>query len=67
MSKRAKYQPPPGYRDAEGSATRVGVHVRTWWRWHSLKKTPPVTRIGCRLIWREVAIDEWLLRQEEPA
>lgn len=67
MPKRREYQPPPGYLASEKAAAKVGVHPRTWWRWRYEKIAPPGTWIGGRLLWRETAIDEWLVRREEPA
>jgi hypothetical protein len=59
------YQPPKGYLTAAGAAAKVGVSTRTWWKYRMLKIAPPGTWVGGRLIWREQAIDVWLLGNEE--
>ena len=60
-----KQEAPAGYLDKAGLAAKLKITERTVWRWRALRIGPPATWVGCQLFWREAAVDQWLLRNEE--
>ncbi|TFL20272.1 helix-turn-helix transcriptional regulator [Jannaschia formosa] len=46
------------------AAMRLSVSPRTLDRWHVLRKGPPRTTAGRRVLYRPEALDQWLLERE---
>jgi predicted DNA-binding transcriptional regulator AlpA len=63
---RKKKEAPDGYLDEAGLAAKLKITVRTVWSWRAKRIGPPVTYIGTHIFWREAAVDQWLLKREEP-
>ena len=54
-----------GYLTPEQLAAELGVCERTLTRWHVARVGPPRLTIGRRLLYRRIAVEEWLRRREK--
>ena len=61
MEKQLKSQ----YLTKEQCARALGVPTRTLNRWHALRKGPPRTRAGRRVLYRMSGITQWLEHNEQ--
>jgi excisionase family DNA binding protein len=55
------------YLTDEQLATELGVSKRTIERWRRKNETPPITRLGNRILTRRSAVVEWLASCEQAA
>jgi hypothetical protein len=53
------------YLTVDQLAAELDVAVITVKRWAALKKGPPITNIGRRVVYRRAAVQAWLLKQEQ--
>jgi excisionase family DNA binding protein len=56
--------PMTGFLDCAELAERLGISTRTLCRWFRLAKGPPRIKIGRRVLYREEAVHNWMLAQE---
>jgi hypothetical protein len=53
-----------GFINEDDYARRRGVTVRTCQRDRQLRRSPPYVQLGRRILYRELAIRDWLVRRE---
>ena len=53
------------YLNATECAAELGVCPRTLERWRRLSTSPPITRIGKKIMSRREAVRDWLLTREQ--
>lgn len=46
-------------------ASMLGCTVRTLENWRARRTGPPFIRLGNRVVYREAALEQWLVQQEE--
>ena len=46
-------------------AVMLGCTVRTLENWRARRTGPPFIRLGNRVVYREAALEQWLVQQEE--
>ncbi len=54
-----------GYMTSQQVARDLGVGVRTLDRWHQLRKGPPRTRLGKRVLYARQDVADWLAASRE--
>jgi hypothetical protein len=54
-----------GYLTPTQLAAQLGCCEKTLARWHAARSGPPRVTIGRRLLYRRVAVADWLQRQEK--
>lgn len=52
------------YISPEQLAGQLMVTVRTLERWRRLNESPPITRLGRRVVYRRSAVEAWLKTRE---
>ena len=53
------------YMNPTQCAAELGVCPRTLERWRRLKASPPITRIGKKIMYRREAVAAWLREHEQ--
>lgn len=50
--------------DREGAAKLIGISARTLDRWHLLRQGPPRIQLNRKILYRRIALEQWLLAHE---
>ena len=54
-----------GYMTPAETASELGVCVRTIDRWHLLRKGPPRTRVGKKVLYKRSDVSAWISNNQE--
>ena len=52
------------YLTVEELSKKLGRSDRTLFRWHARREGPPRTKVGNLILYRRVAVDDWLKTKE---
>lgn len=47
------------YLTVDEVAARLRLARKTLWNWHNLRKGPPVTKVGSKLLYRADKLEAW--------
>ena len=56
---------PHGYLTSDQASRSLGISKRTLHRWGRQRKGPPRIKIGRNVLYRQAALEAWLLQNEE--